>query len=204
MFTLNSRTVRTVIIVNNSYDYEPIFIQLKLLNFELKLVVSFVCLDPCIGQPDGASWNMVENCQGYWTCMNGHSMPSCCGNQTRYVSGTGCTADTTCIEACPPKTSVLPCMSRHSVLTQLPVSVYSYLKSKFLFPICIYVYVYLMFLFAVNCETQADADPNYYLQNVSGSLLRRRCAPGTHYDSGSCGCSILITVAPSTGTYPSS
>lgn len=170
----------------------------------MKLVVSFVCLDPCIGQPDGASWNMVENCQGYWTCMNGHSMPSCCGNQTRYVSGTGCTADTTCIEACPPKTSVLPCMSRHSVLTQLPISVYSYLKSKFLFPICIYVYVYLMFLFAVNCENQADADPSYYLQNVSGSLLRRRCAPGTHYDSGSCGCSILITVAPSTGTYPSS
>ena len=51
----------------------------------------------------------------------------------------------------------------------------------------------------VVCNTQADADPNYYLQNVSGSVMRRRCAPGSHYDSGSCGCSILVTVTPATG-----
>ncbi|XP_062581991.1 uncharacterized protein LOC134243763, partial [Saccostrea cucullata] len=118
--------------------------------------------DPCIGQPDGASWNMAENCQGYWTCINGHSVPTCCGNQTRYVTGSGCAADVTCTEACPPK----------------PTTV------------------------AFLCESQADPDPSYYLQNVSGALLRRRCAPGTHYDAGSCGCSILVTISPSAVCSP--
>lgn len=87
-----------------------------LLNFEMKLVVLFVCLDFCIGQLDGVSWNMGENCQGYWICMNGYFMFLCCGNQIRYVLGIGCMVDMMCIEVCLFKILVLLCMFWYLVL----------------------------------------------------------------------------------------
>ncbi|KAK3095137.1 hypothetical protein FSP39_010705 [Pinctada imbricata] len=62
------------------------------------------CADnPCKEKASG-SVPMPGNCGGFWACVNGQSMASCCSKQfQKYINETlGCVDDQNCTDSCPP------------------------------------------------------------------------------------------------------
>ncbi|XP_078329825.1 uncharacterized protein LOC111114730 [Crassostrea virginica] len=58
---------------------------------------------PCNGKIAG-TLPMNGYCSGFWACLNGTAIASCCPTNNRaYTQGVGCTNDPSCLLECPPK-----------------------------------------------------------------------------------------------------
>lgn len=82
-------------ITNSTHPVERICLCLTYVLFDL--------LGPCIGKIAG-TLPMNGYCSGFWACLNGTAIASCCPTNNRaYTQGVGCTNDPSCLLECPPK-----------------------------------------------------------------------------------------------------
>ena len=85
----------SVNITNSTHPVERICLCLTYVLFDL--------LGPCIGKIAG-TLPMNGYCSGFWACLNGTAIASCCPTNNRaYTQGVGCTNDPSCLLECPPK-----------------------------------------------------------------------------------------------------